>query len=200
MLDVCSADSVAAASCRVSGGPRSSGPACRWRSSGPRSLFPSGVGSIRPRSKFLDPRSEIHRLLRSARSQVLHLGWPGRLLMTMLKLLPLGAGLGSIWICSRQGAATAHVGCAINCANFCMQYMRGVKPFWLHIAYHGCLDGYTWHTRVMAAMRMALATLLRGEDVAVHCVHGTLIGNIVCGVGCLHFYSNALNISKVRGA
>ena len=92
--------------------------------------------------------------------------------MTMLKLVTLGIGLTAIWICSKQGAASADVGCAINCADFTMKYQPGVKSYWLHIAYHGRLDGTTWQDRVMGAMRMVLQTLLRGEDVAVHCKHG----------------------------
>ena len=92
--------------------------------------------------------------------------------MAMLKLLALGAGLGSLWVCDRDGAATAQVGCAVNCADFTMQYQDGVKPFWLHIAYHGQLDRSSWLDRVMGAMRLVLRTLLEGKDVAVHCLHG----------------------------
>ena len=92
--------------------------------------------------------------------------------MTMLKLLALGAGLGSVWLCSRDGAATAEVRCAVNCADFPIQYKARVRSFWLHIAYRGRLDGTNWQDRVMGAMRIVLRTLLEGEDVAVHCKHG----------------------------
>ena len=112
--------------------------------------------------------------------------------MTMLKLLALGAGLGGIWVCSKDGAATAEVGCAINCADFAMQYQRGVKPYWLHIAYHGRLDHTTWQDRVMGAMRMVLRTLLAGEDAAVHCTHGHHKEKICLRCGCFkQFQSKA---------
>ena len=104
----------------------------------------------------------------------------------MLKLLALGAGLGCIWVCSKDGAATANVGCAINCADFTMHYQHGVKPYWLHIAYHGRLGGTTWQDRVMGAMRLVLRTLLRGEDVAVHCKHGPHWKNICLRFGMPH--------------
>ena len=94
--------------------------------------------------------------------------------MTMLKLLALGAGLGHIWVCSYEGAANTSFGCAINCADYVMEYPRGLQSYWLHVAYHGCCRGFTWRDRVMGAMRMALKTLLEGKDVAVHCVHGPL--------------------------
>ena len=120
--------------------------------------------------------------------------------MTMLRLLALGAGLGSIYVCSKEAAATADVGCAINCADFTMRYPRGVKPFWLHIAYHGRLDGTHWQDRVMGAMRMVLGTLLEGKDVVVHCAHGPH-GKKVCSRStCLsQLQSKAWNISKVPG-
>ena len=92
--------------------------------------------------------------------------------MTKLKLLALGEGLGSIWVHSQQVVATADVGCAINCADFTMRYQSGVKPYWLHIAYHGRLDRTSWLDRVMGAMRLVLQTLLEEKDVAVHCKHG----------------------------
>ena len=72
----------------------------------------------------------------------------------------------------KDDVAAAQVGCAVNCADFTMEYRRGVKPYWLHIAYHGRLDHTTWQDRVMGAMRMVLRTLLAGEDAAVHCKHG----------------------------
>ena len=92
--------------------------------------------------------------------------------MTKLKLLALGGGLGSVWVYSKEEVATADVGCAVNCADFTMRYLRGVRPYWLHISYHGRLGGTCWQDRVMGAMRLVLQTLLRGEDVAVHCKHG----------------------------
>ena len=105
-----------------------------------------------------------------------------------MKLLALGAGLGDVWICSKEGAATADVGCAINCADFTMEYLIGVKPYWLHVSFHGYLDRTSWQDRVMGAMRLVLQTLLRGEDVAVHCIHGPHWKTYVCGLGCLtHF-------------
>ena len=105
--------------------------------------------------------------------------------MTALKLLELRGGLGSVWVCSRQGAATAEAGCAINCADFVMECTPGVAPYWLNINYRGRLDGARWQGRVIGAMRMVLQTLLRGEDVAVHCAHGPHWKQYVCGVGCL---------------
>ena len=105
--------------------------------------------------------------------------------MTRLKLLTLGVGVGSIWVCSWEAAETANVGCAINCADFTMTYQRGVQPFWLHIAYHGMLDNVTWQDRVLGAMRLVLRTLLRGEDVVVHCAHGPQIERVVCESKCL---------------
>ena len=98
------------------------------------------------------------------------------------KILSLGGGLGDVWICSKEGAATADVGCAVNCADFAMQYRYGVKVFWLHIAYHGRLDGSSWQDRVLGALCMVLNTLLQGEDVAVHCVHGSHWKKYVCVV------------------
>ena len=92
--------------------------------------------------------------------------------MTMLRLLAL-AGLGSVWVCSSGSAVTARVGCAINCADFTMRYQKKVRPFWLHIAYHGRLSDSTWQDRVLGAIRVVLQTLLRGEDVAVHSNRGT---------------------------
>ena len=84
----------------------------------------------------------------------------------------MGAGLGSVWVCSKAGMATADMGCAINCADFTMRYQPGVKPYWLHIAYHGRLDHTTWQDRVLGAMRLVLKTILGGEDAGVHCMHG----------------------------
>ena len=95
--------------------------------------------------------------------------------MVLLKFLVLGAGLGDIWLCSRHRAEQADVGCAINCADFVTTYRPGVKPYWLHIAYHKPLNGTSWQDRVLGAMRMVLETLLRGEDVVVHCAHGSHI-------------------------
>jgi len=100
--------------------------------------------------------------------------------MTMLRLLAFGVGLGSLWVCSREGVASAEVGCAINCADWTMEYQRGVKPYWLHIAYHGRLDSTNWRDRVMGAMRLVLQTLLRGEDAAVHCAAGLRRERGVC--------------------
>ena len=91
--------------------------------------------------------------------------------MTKLKLLELGEGLGSVWVYSAEEVATADVGCAVNCADFTMKYQIGVKPYWLHIAYLGRLDGMSWQDRVMGAMRLVFRTLLEGQDVAVHCRH-----------------------------
>ena len=105
--------------------------------------------------------------------------------MTLLRLLALGAGLGSVWVCSKEGAATADVGCAINCADFTMKYQEGVQPYWLHIAYHGKLGKVTWQDRVLGAMRLVLRTLLRGADVVVHCAHGPQIEKVVCESKCL---------------
>ena len=105
--------------------------------------------------------------------------------MTKLKLLTLGVGLGSIWVCSWEAAETANVGCAINCADFTMTYQRGVQPFWLHIAYHGMLDRVTWQDRVLGAMRLVLRTLLCGEDVVVHCAAGPQMEKVVCESKCL---------------
>ena len=96
--------------------------------------------------------------------------------MVLLRFLALGAGLGSVWLCCKSQAEQADVGCAINCADFVTQYRRGVQPYWLHIAYHGPLDFTSWQDRLMGAMRILLETLLRGEDVAVHCKHGSQIG------------------------
>ena len=104
--------------------------------------------------------------------------------MTMLKLLALSASLGCVWVCSEGGAATADVGCAINCADFTMQYRLGVKSYWLHIAYHGGLSHTSWQDRVMGAMRMVLRTLLSKADAAVHCRQGHH-GKICLRSGCL---------------
>ena len=90
----------------------------------------------------------------------------------MLKVLTLRAGLGSIWVTGKDDAAAAQVGCAVNCADFTMSYQHGVKPFGLHIAYHGKLGSSRWHTRVMVAMRRVLQTLLDGHTVVVHCMRG----------------------------
>ena len=106
--------------------------------------------------------------------------------MTKLKLLALGAGLGSVWVYSKQEVATADVGCAINCADFTMGYEIGVKPYWLHISYHGRLDSTSWQDRVMGAMRLVLQTLLRGQDVAVHCKQGPHWKNICLRFGMPH--------------
>ena len=117
---------------------------------------------------------------------------------TKLNLLTL-VGLGSIWVCSWQAAKTANAGCAINCADWTMTYQQGVQPFWLHIAYHGMLgeqghrsQGHlvtghevTWQRRVLGAMRLVLRTLLRGEDVVVHCAHGPQMEKVVCESKCL---------------
>ena len=97
--------------------------------------------------------------------------------MVLLRILVLGFGLGNVLLCSRDRAAQADVGCAINCADFVMTYRPGVKPYWLHIAYHGPLNGTNWQDRVLGAIRMVLETLLRGEDVVVHCAHGSQIEN-----------------------
>lgn len=101
----------------------------------------------------------------------------------MLKLLALGAGLGCIWVCSQEGAAMAEVGCAINCADFTMRYQPWVRPYWLHIAYHGRLEHSSWQDRVMGAMRRVLQTLLDGDDAAVHCKHGHHKEKSMFGVG-----------------
>ena len=113
--------------------------------------------------------------------------------MTMLGVWVCGDdGLGCIWVCGEGGAATADVGCAINCADFTMQYRRGVKPYWLHIAYHGRLDHTTWLDRVMGAIRVVLRTLLAGEDSAVHCKHGHHKEKICLRLGCFkQFQSKA---------
>ena len=108
--------------------------------------------------------------------------------MKKVKLLALGAGLGDVWICSKKAAATADVGCAINCADFTMEYQIGVKPYWLHISFHGSLDRTSWQDRVMGAMRLVLQTLLRGEDVAVHCRHGPHWKNICLRFGMPHTF------------
>ena len=92
--------------------------------------------------------------------------------MARLKVLTSGAGFGSIWVTDMDGVAAAQVGCAVNCADFTMEYQDGVKVFWLHIAYHGQLGRTNWHGRIMAAMSMVLQTLLEGRDVVVHCVQG----------------------------
>ena len=63
---------------------------------------------------------------------------------------------------------------------FTMQYRDGVRPFWLHIAYHGLLGRTNWHGRVMGTMRVVLQTLLDGKDVAVHCMQGSLMEKVVC--------------------
>ena len=107
---------------------------------------------------------------------------------TKLNLLTL-VGLGSIWVCSKGAAETANVGCAINCADFITTYQQGVRPFWLHIAFHGKLgeQGHkvTWQDRVLGAMRLVLRTLLRGEDVVVHCAAGPQMEKVVCESKCL---------------
>ena len=100
--------------------------------------------------------------------------------MVLLRLLVFGLGLGDVFICDRNRAAEADVGCAINCADFQMDYRPGVKPYWLHIAYHGWLDSTSWQDRILGAMRTVLQTLLRGQDVVVHCAHGPQIENIMC--------------------
>ena len=88
------------------------------------------------------------------------------------EFLKLGAGLGTVLVCSETGAAGADVGCAINCAYHPITYKKGVRVFWLNIPYHGEIDGLTWADRVMGAMRVAMETLLKGQDVALHCIHG----------------------------
>ena len=118
------------------------------RSAGPRSSGPWVLG---PRS---GPRSSVR--------------------MTMLKLLALGAGLGSVWVSSWWEAETADVGCMINAADWTMTYRYAEKNFWLHVAYHGVCSDKTWQDRVLCAMRLALQTLLEGKDVAVHCAQGPL--------------------------
>ena len=110
--------------------------------------------------------------------------------MTKLKLLTLGRGLGSIWVCSWEAARTANVGCAINCADFTMTYQPGVVPFWLHIAYHGTLGRVTWQDRVLSAIRLVLRTLLRGEDAVVHCAHGPHMEKVVCESKCLRQFQS----------
>ena len=97
--------------------------------------------------------------------------------MVLLRILVLGAALGDVWLCSRDRAEQAYAGCAINCAGFVTTYRDGVKPYWLHIAYHGELNFISWQDRVLGAMRMVLETLLRGEDVVVHCEHGSQMEN-----------------------
>ena len=97
--------------------------------------------------------------------------------MVLLRILVLGFGLGNVLLCSKERAAQAHAGCAINCADFVMTYQPGVKRYWLHIAYHGPLSGTSWQDRVLGAIHMVLETLLRGEDVVVHCAHGSQIEN-----------------------
>ena len=97
--------------------------------------------------------------------------------MVLLRILVLGFGLGNVLLCSKQRAAEAHAGCAINCADFVMTYRPGVKPYWLHISFHGPLNGTNWLDRVLGAIRMVLGALLRGEDVVVHCAHGSQIEN-----------------------
>ena len=80
--------------------------------------------------------------------------------MTKLKLLTLGVG--SIWVCGWEGAQTVSAGCAINCADWIMDYHGRMEPFWLHIAYHGTLDcgrgKITWQDRVLGAMRLVVRT------------------------------------------
>ena len=70
-----------------------------------------------------------------------------------------------------------------------MKYQRGVEPFWLHIAYHGKVDcgrgEISWQDRVLGAMRVVLRTLLRGEDVVVHCRAGPQMAKVVCESKCL---------------
>ena len=97
--------------------------------------------------------------------------------MVLLRILVLGAALGDVLLCSRDRAEQAYAGCAINCADFVTTYRDGVKPYWLHIAYHRQLSGTSWQDRVLGAMRMVLETLLRGEDVVVHCEHGSQMEN-----------------------
>ena len=110
---------------------------------------------------------------------------------TMLKLLTLGVGLGSIWVCSWEAAqAATNVGCAINCADFTMKYQEGVQPYWLHIAYHGKLGKVTWQDRVLGAMRLVLRTLLRGADVVVHCAQGPQMEKVVCESKCLNQFQS----------
>ena len=108
----------------------------------------------------------------------------------MLKLLTLGVG--SIWVCSWQAAQTLNVGCAINCADFPVKYQRGVVPFWLNIAYHGKVDcglgEFSWTDRVLGAMRVVLRTILRGEDVVIHCTCGPQMAKVVCESKCLSQY------------
>ena len=143
----------------------------------------------RPRSsskKSLDPtaarRALGRRVVRLRQDLVIGPWCGGRrssVPMAMLRLLALGAGLGSVWLCNKQGAATAQVGCAVNCADFTMRYQDGVQPFWLHIAYHGRLDRTSWHDRMVGSLRMVLRTLLDGKDVAVHCLHGAH-GKMAC--------------------
>ena len=95
-------------------------------------------------------------------------------------------GLGSIWICDKRTAKTADwPGCSINCANKPVRYPRGVRPYWLHIAFHGLLDNTTWQDRVLGALRLVMETLLGGQDVLVHCAQGHQIGKeCVRGFGC----------------
>ena len=107
--------------------------------------------------------------------------------MTKLKLLTLGVG--SIWVCGWEGAQTASAGCAINCADWIMDYHGRMEPFWLHIAYHGTLDcgrgKITWQDRVLGAMRLVVRTLLRGQDVVVHSNAGPQMATVICESKCL---------------
>ena len=100
--------------------------------------------------------------------------------MTMLKILTLGADLGSVWLCCEDSAPTFDVGCMINCGNIAMQFAPAVSHYWLHIAYPGELDHISWEDRVVGAMRKAILTLLHGEDVAVYSRHGPQIGEREC--------------------
>ena len=98
----------------------------------------------------------------------------------MLKLVTLGAGLGSAWLCCEDSAATADVGCMINCGNIAMQFAPAVSHYWLHIAYPRELDRISWEDRVVGAMRKAILALLHREDVAVYSRYGPQIGGREC--------------------
>ena len=76
------------------------------------------------------------------------------------------------YVASKDGAATTHVGLAVNCADFQMTYQPGVMPYWLHISYHGAIEHMTWSDRLVCAIQHVLGTLLAGKDVVIRCRHG----------------------------
>ena len=75
-----------------------------------------------------------------------------------------------------------------DCADWTVNYHRGVELFWLHIAYHGTLDcgrgKITWQDRVLGAMRLVVRTLLRGQDVVVHSNAGPQMATVICESKC----------------